>query len=167
MPKIIPLSRIESPTLPNSITFSWNCKLQKMVLSAPNEDKIGLNLLKNASKMIIQFEKKSGVKKDSCILFSFLFFLSTVLGFTASYFLIISKQNNLGGMTIIFTALFVYFGFMFLLYFRGTQLKRVNKFIEKNGENFIKEASKFGYDVVIGFQRGNYFIFFPSRKLKN
>lgn len=153
--KIVPLSRTtDTKEIPKSITFSWDAASQKMTLKDPQESLIPLIMFNTITKAITTFEKKSGVKKDSCALLFFLTLLIVSIGYGGSYLLIISSEQKLGAIGLILTCLIVYFSLMFTLHYRGDQLQRIETFVNTKGEEFQKEILKEGYFVVFSFQKG-------------
>lgn len=117
-------------------------------------DSINPKINSTIKTIIGDFEKSSGVKKDSMLIIILIFFFFVFLGFGGSYILIISSKTRLGGIFIIFTSLSIFFIFMFFLQMRGDQLFRVTRYIEEHKENLKDDALGVGYDVIFSFQRG-------------
>lgn len=78
----------------------------------------------------------SGIKKPFLLLEALIFLILVIGGYIAAFFLIKSNKPSAGGILIFITSLLVFFCFMGYKAIRGTQLDRINKFMEKASESF-------------------------------
>jgi len=136
------------------IRFNWSDSTQKFKSIDKSLTNLNPDQKQKIASIVKKIEKKSGIKRDSCLLFLIIFTLATLVGFAFSFLLIISSKSQHGGVLIILTCLLVFFGFVGYQFHRGTQLTRVNAYLSKNGEKIQNQLSPLGFSIVHSFRYG-------------
>lgn len=143
------------------IRFEWSDSIQKFTSQDKNLNNLTSNHKEKITRLVKKIESKSGIKRDSCLLFFLAFTLATLTGFAISFILIASSKSQHGGVMIILTCLLVFFGFVGYQFHRGTQLTRVNHYFIKYSKSIEGALSPIGFSIVHSFRFGkklfNYF----------
>jgi hypothetical protein len=101
----------------------------------------------------------SGIKKPILIVEALIFLVLIVGGYIGAFFLIKTDHPNWGGTLIFLTSLIVFFSFMGYKAIRGTQLDRVNAYMEKHSESFSDKVKPLRYQFVSSFNKGTFIHF--------